>query len=86
MRLDEKYAAEFARHPGEVATIRFDGIKAGVFTRRHVRTALDRARIRGAEVEAHEARGLLDSVFTVRLRGTRDQLMPCLTALADWED
>jgi len=86
MRLDAKYAAEFACHPGQVAVIRFDGIEAGLFTRRHVRVALDRARIRGAEVEAHEARGLLGSTFTVRLRGTREQLMPCLTALAEWED
>lgn len=86
MRVDEKYAAEFARHPGQVAVIRFDGIEAGVFTRRHVRAALNRARIRGAEVEAREARGLLGSTFAVRMRGTRDQLMPCLTALAEWED
>lgn len=79
MRTDLKYSAEFA-------TITFDGIEAGALIRRRVRSALDRARIRGADVEAYERRGLLDSVFTVRMRGTAAQLMPCLMTLAALED
>jgi hypothetical protein len=74
--------AEFERHPGEVATVRFDQITAGLLVRRHVRAAFDQARIRGAEVEVHEQRGLLDSVFAVRMRGTAGQMVPSLRYLA----
>ena len=74
--------AVFAKHPGEMATVRFDHLEAGALIRRHVRAAFDRARIRGAEVEVREERGWLDSVFAVRMRGTTEQLRPSLLALA----
>lgn len=77
--------AEFARHPGAVATVRFDHIVAGMLMRRQVRAALNCARIRGAEVEVHEARGLLESVFAVRLKGTDTQLLPTLRYFAAME-
>jgi hypothetical protein len=42
--------------------------------------------LRGAQVEVTEERGLLDSVFTVRLHGTGDQLLPALCQLAALEE
>lgn len=77
--------AFLSRHPGEVATVRWDSITAGLGMRRHVKEALNRARIRGAEVEVHEARGLLESVYAVRLKGTAAQLLPALRYLAAME-
>jgi hypothetical protein len=74
--------AEFERHLGEVATVRFSQITAGALVRRHVRSAFDQARIRGAEVEVHEQRGLVESMFSVRMRGTAGQLVPSLRYLA----
>jgi hypothetical protein len=79
-------AAEFRGRPDEVGTIRCDAITAGVLLRRRVRAAFSAARIHGAEVEVHEERGLLDSVFTVRLRGTGTQLLPALRQLAALEE
>lgn len=73
-------------HPAEVATLRFPRMEAGALVRRHVRAALNEARIRGAEVESREERGLLDSVFAVRMVGTPEQLVPTLLAFAAMED
>jgi hypothetical protein len=77
--------AEFEDRPGETGTVRCDALTAGMLLRRQVRAAFSAARIRGAEVEVHEERGLLDSVFTVRLRGTGTQLLPALRLLAALE-
>jgi hypothetical protein len=74
--------AEFGRHPGETATVRLPGMTAGLLVRRQVRAALNDARVRGAEVEVHEEKGWLDSVFSVRMRGTDRQLLPALWVLA----
>ena len=79
-------AARFAARPDETGTVRCDAITAGLLVRRRVRAAFNAARIRGAEVEAHEERGLLDSVFTVRMHGTGAQLLPALRLLADLEE
>ena len=72
---------ELTEHPGEVATVTLSSLVAPVLVRRQVRAALDLARIRGAEVDAREQRGLLDSVFAVRMRGTDKQLLPTLRTL-----
>ena len=78
---------EFAGRPDDVVgTVRFDALTAGLLVRRRIRAALNAARIRGAEVEAHEERGLLDSLFTVRMHGTGAQLLPALRLLADLEE
>lgn len=74
-----------SRHPGEVATVRWDHIAAGLGMRRHLKEALNAARIRGAEVEVHEARGFLESVYAVRLKGTSAQLLPTLRYMAALE-
>jgi hypothetical protein len=79
-------AAELAARPDEVVTFRADAITAGLLLRRRVRVAFNSARMRGAQVEVAEERGLLDSVFTVRLRGTGDQLLPALRQLAALEE
>jgi hypothetical protein len=79
-------AAMFATRPDEVGTVRCDSITAGLLLRRRVRAAFSAARIHGAEVEVHEERGLLDSVFTVRMRGTGPQLLPALRQLAALEE
>jgi hypothetical protein len=78
--------AEFARRPAETATVTFDSITAGALIRRHVRTAISMARIRGAQVDCHEDKGFWDSVFTIRLRGTAGQLVPSLRVLAELEE
>jgi hypothetical protein len=78
-------AARFAAHPDDVGTVRCDSITAGLLVRRQVRAAFSAARIHGAEVEVHEERGLLDSVFTVRLHGTGTQILPALRQLAALE-
>ena len=78
--------AKLLAHPGEVATVRWDRITAGLGMRRHLREALNAARIRGAEVEVHEARGFLESVYAVRLKGTSAQLLPTLRYMAELED
>ena len=75
--------AAFEDRPGEAGTWRCDALTAGLLLRRQVRAAFNAARIRGAEVEVHEERGLLDSVFTARMRGTGAQLLPALRALAE---
>lgn len=77
--------AVFERRPGDAGTVRCDALTAGLLLRRQVRAAFSAARIRGAEVEVHEERGLLDSVFTVRLHGTGTQLLPALRLLAALE-
>lgn len=77
--------AFLSRHPGEVATVRWDSITAGLGMRRHLKEALNAARIRGAEVEVHEARGLLESAYAVRLKGTSAQLLPTLRYMAELE-
>jgi hypothetical protein len=77
--------AEFSRHPGEVATIRWDSIACGLLLRRHLKAALNAARVRGAEVEVHEARGLLDSVYAVQMKGTAAQLLPTLRYMVELE-
>jgi hypothetical protein len=77
--------AEMSRHPGEVATVRWDNIRAGLGMRRHFKAALNAARIRGAEVEVHESRGLLESVYAVRLKGTDRQILPTLRYMAELE-
>ena len=76
---------EVSRRAGEVVTIRWDSIHAGIGMRRHLREALNAARIRGAEVEVHEARGLLETVYAVRLKGTSAQLLPTLRYMAELE-
>jgi hypothetical protein len=77
--------AALSCHAGEVATIRWDAIHAGLLMRRHLKEALNAARVRGAEVEVHEARGLLESVYAVRLKGTSVQLLPTLRYMAELE-
>jgi len=79
-------AAEFEKHPGEIATITLDQITAGAMIRRRVRAAFDQARLRGADVQVSEQRGWLDSVFTARLRGTGAQLLPTIRTLTALED
>lgn len=74
--------AELESRPGEIATVRLDRITAGALVRRHVRAAFNQARIRGAQVEEHEERGLLDSVFAASMRGKACQLAPALRSLA----
>jgi hypothetical protein len=77
--------AEMSMHPGEVVTVSWDSIRAGLLMRRHLKEALNAARIRGAEVEVHEARGLLESVYAVRLKGTDRQILPTLRYMAELE-
>lgn len=77
-----RMAAEFAKRPGSKAKMTFDRIEAGPFSRRDIRAAFDMARVRGAVVDVREAKGWLESVFTGRLEGTEDQLMPTVRALA----
>jgi hypothetical protein len=79
-------SAEFRGRLDEVGTVRCDAITVGLLLRRQVRAAFSAARIHGAEVEVHEERGLLDSVFTVRLHGTGIQLLPALRQLAALEE
>lgn len=78
-------ARQVAEHPGEVATVRMSRIEATWDLRKHVRAALNLARIRDAEVDAYEAKGLFSSVFTVRMKGTGEQLLPALRALSALE-
>lgn len=73
----------FEAHPGQTGTVTIPQLTAGALIRRYVRSALDSARVLGAYVDAHEQKGLLDSVFAIRMRGTGDQLMPALRTLRD---
>ena len=77
--------AELENRPDEVWTWRCDALTAGMLLRRQAQAAFSAARIRGAEVEVHEERGLLNSVFTARMRGTGAQLLPALRHLAALE-
>lgn len=78
--------AAFAEHPDEVATVTWDRIIAGLGMRRRFTEAVNLARVRGAEVEVHESKGLLESVYAVRLKGTSAQLLPTLRFMAALED
>jgi hypothetical protein len=80
-----RMAVMFAARADEVGTVQCDALTAGILVRRQVRAAFSAARIHGAEVEVHEERGLLDSVFTARMRGTGAQLLPALRQLAALE-
>lgn len=73
--------AELGRHPGEQVTITLDQVTVGMGLRRQVRAALNRARIRGAQVEVMEEKGWFESVFAVRMNGAVEDLEPTMRIL-----
>lgn len=60
--------------PSEKYTLSLPMMEVGAMVRKTLRAAFDVAKIKGAEVEVHEQKSVLSSLFTVKLAGDFNQL------------
>lgn len=80
MRLQD-LISECREFPEITGTVTMHDITAGALMRRHVRYLFDVARTEGVDVAMAENKGLLDSSFTVTMKGTGRQMLPTLLRL-----
>jgi hypothetical protein len=73
------------KHPDDVFTFTIPALVAGLAIRRVVRALLAGADLAGADVTVREQKGLLSSVFTIRVDGTGRQLERMLTGFYELE-
>lgn len=73
------------KHPDDMVTFTVPYLVAGFAVRRIVRALLAAAELAGADVVVREQKGLLDSVFTVRVEGTGRQLERMLAGFYELE-
>jgi hypothetical protein len=81
--------SKLEQDPGTFARLNLDGLTAGRLLRKEVRLALKAAEANGANVVWEEERGLIESVFLIRMAGTGAQLagpLRTLVEMADEED
>lgn len=57
-------------------------ITAGCFTRRQVRTELERMKFLGADISWHESKSVLESEFTIK--APEDMVTAIKAAMDDW--
>jgi hypothetical protein len=72
--------------PSIFARLNLDGLTAGALLRREVRQILKAAEMSGANVIWDEKRGLIESVFLIRMAGTGKQLAGPLRRLIQMAD